>query len=174
MTSEDQIILSPILLPKPTKRLPLLIQDPSRRLQEPVMNVPAAQHLLTQLVVEKDLVVALLGQVQSPDREHDLAVVVVEVDDVRRRPSLGLLVGHSFDDPVRVQVELSDRRGDFGVSEIGLVDGEDDAADSWDGLELFGCCCCPRGAVVGPHVCAAFPCPPAESHAEYAFQSTSY
>ena len=138
------------------------------------MNVPTAEHLLTQFVIEKDLVIALLGQVQAADREYDLTVVVVDVDDVRRRSSLGLLVGHSFDDPIRVQVELSDRRRDFGVSEIGLVDGEDHAADSWDGLELFGCCCCPRGAVVGSHVCAAFPCPPAEPHAEDAFESTSY
>ena len=53
-------------------------------------------------------------------------MVVIDVDDVRRRSALGLLVRDSLDELVQVGSAAIDGK-EFGVSEIGLVDNEDDA-----------------------------------------------
>ena len=71
---------------------------------------------------------------------------------------MGLLVRDSFDEPVRVG-SVATRGKELGVSEIGLVDSEDDAADSGNGLELVGCGVGPRGAIVGAHIRATLPGP---------------
>ena len=75
---------------------------------------------------QKELAIALLHEVESPNSEDDLVVVVIDVDDVQQRSALGLLVRDSLDEPIQVGSSATDGK-ELGVSEIGLVDSEDDA-----------------------------------------------
>lgn len=153
-------ILRTVLQPQPLQRLRFPVQQPNRRFQQPVMNVASIEHLLPELVIHEELVVTLLRQVEAAHGQHDLAVVVVGVDEVGRRVALGVLVGGAFDDPVGVEVVAGG--GGLGVGwvvEVGFVDGEDEAAEAGDGFELVGGGGGPGGAVVGAYVGATFPEP---------------
>lgn len=81
-----------------------------------------------------------------------------------------VLVGHALDDAVRVQA-VAGGGGGFLVlrgAEIGLVVGEDEAADARHPVELVGGGGGPSGAVVAAHVGAALPQPPRAAQNENA------
>lgn len=124
------------------------------------MNVSTIKHLLPQSVIEENFIVTFFGEVEASHGEHDLFVVVVEVDYVGRRVAERVLVGHALDDAVGVEAVV-------GGTEIGLVVGEDEAADAWDRVELVGGGGGPRGAVVAAHVGAALPQPPRAAQHEH-------
>ena len=73
------------------------------------------------------LIILSFHQVESSNGEDDLTVVMIEVDDVRQRLALGLLVRDSLDEPVQVGSVATGGK-ELGVSKIRLVDSEDDEA----------------------------------------------
>lgn len=77
-----------------------------------------------------------MDKIESAYGESDLAVVAVGVDEVRRASAVGLVVGDAFDEPARVH-PVPAGRGEARAGKIGLVDGEDDAADAGDGFKVF-------------------------------------
>jgi len=168
VTREHHLILGTVLHPQLLQRLRLPIQQPHRRLQQPTVHVPAVEHLLPQPVIKEDFVVTLIGQVEATHRQHNLLVLVVEVDEVGRRTAERVLMGHALYDPVRVQAVAGGRLVVLGVSEIGVVVGEDEAADSRHRVKLVGGGGRPRGAVVASNVGAALPEPPCAAQHEYA------
>ena len=96
-----------------------------------MVYVPAVKHLLPQPIIQESLVIALFGQVEASNCQHDLAV-------------LGLLVGDALDDPVWVE-PIPAQGLLLQVLEVRFIDGEDYATDTWDKVELIGRCCWPRG-----------------------------
>lgn len=119
-----------------------------------------------------DLVVGVAGEVEAADGEDDLLVAVVDVDDVGRAGVADVLVGGALDDAGEVDagVPAAGRRELGGVGEVVLVDGEDDAADSRDGLELPRRRRRPRLAVVGADVGEPLPRPPRAPQAHHPLQ----
>ena len=99
---------------------------------------------------------------------------MVGVDEVRRRAAERVVVGGAFDDPVGVEAVAAGGLVVGWGAEIGLVDGEDEAAQTGDGLELVGGGGGPRGAVVGADVGAALPQPPRATQHEHALHPTSH
>lgn len=136
MPGENHIVVAARLYPEPAEGVGLLAENPDRRIQEAVVDVAAVKHLLSQVIVQKKLVVTLFGKIKAADGEHDLAVVVVAINEVRGRVTKGLLVGEALDNPVRVE-SVAAGGGELGVAEIRLVDGEDEAADAGHALELL-------------------------------------
>lgn len=170
VTGENHPVVGAVLEPQALECFGLLVEEPNCGLEKAVVDVTAVEHLHTEAVVEEELVVALLDEVEAADGEDDLAVVVVGVDEVGRGAAMGLLVGDAFDDPVGVEAVAS-VWGELRVAEIGLVDGEDEAADVGDGGELVVGGAGPGGAVVGADVGAALPRPthaPEDHHALHA------
>ncbi|KAL0925804.1 hypothetical protein M5K25_004174 [Dendrobium thyrsiflorum] len=110
MPSEHELILRPQLTNQLPKRTRFALQNKRRRLKQ-TMN----------------LVIALADEVETTDSENDLSVIVIGVDEVGRASALGLVVVDALDEPARVQV-IAARRGEAGVGDIVLVDGEDDSA----------------------------------------------
>lgn len=111
------------------------------------MSKAAVEHLHSQTVVEEDLVVALLDEIETSDGEHNLTMVVVGVDEVRRGAALSLLVGNALDNPLWFDA-VAAVRGVPRVVEVGLVDGEDEAADARNGLELLRSGQSPAAAII--------------------------
>ena len=111
------------------------------------MSKAAVEHLHAQTVVEKELVIALLDEIETTDGEDDLMVVVVGVDEVGRGAAMGLLVGDALHNPLWFHA-LAPRRGVLWVVEVRLVDGEDDAADTGNRLELLRSGRRPAAAVI--------------------------
>ena len=64
------------------------------------MSKAAVKHLHVQMVVEKELVIALLDEIETTDGENDLMVVVVGVDEVGRGAAMVLLVGDTLHNPL--------------------------------------------------------------------------
>lgn len=159
MPSKNHLVLPPILLPQSLQRLRLLVQHPHRRFQQPIVHVPAVEHLHPQPVIEQHSVVVLIHQIHTADGEDDLAVVVVGVDQVGRSVAEGLLVVGALHHPFRVD-PVAGGGGEPGAAGVRVVDGQDGAADAGDGVELVGGGDGPRGAVVGADVGAALPRPP--------------
>lgn len=85
-------------------------------------------------------------------------MVVVEVDKVGRRATLGLRVGQALDYPVRVELVAAVR------------DGKDDPADAQHWLELVRCGRRPCGAVVGADVGAPPPTAQKKSQIHHVFE----
>ena len=100
------------------------------------MNIAPVEHLHTQAVVKEELVVALLDEIETPDGQHDLMVVVVGVDEVGRGVALGLLVGDTLHNPLWFH-PVPPWWGVLWVVEVGFVDSQDEAADARNGLELL-------------------------------------
>lgn len=158
MTRKNHIIIRSILNPEALQRLGLLIQQPNGRFQKAVMNKPTIEHLHPQSIIQQQLVITLLHQIKTANGENNLAMVVVDVDYVGRSPTQCLLVSDALDEPLGVGA-VAPRGEELGVLKIGFVDGEDQAADSRDGLEIVDSGGGPWDAVVGADVSAALPCP---------------
>ena len=137
-----------------------------------MVNIPAIKHLLPKAVIQKELVVALFGEVEAADGEHDLAVLVVGVYEIRRHAALGFRVADTLDDAIGVDAVAAGGLIVGRTAEIGLVDGKDEAAEAGDGLELVGSGGGPRGAVVRADVCAALPQPACAAEHEDALHPT--
>lgn len=159
VTREHHAVVGAVVEPQAAQRVGLLVEEPNGGLEEAVVDEATIEHLHPQAVVQQQLVVALLHQVQPPDGQHDLAVLVVRVDDVGGRPALGLLVGDALHDPVRVEPVPAPRGRELRVPQIGLVHRQDEPADARRRFELLGGGRGPGGAVVGAHVGAALPRP---------------
>lgn len=136
-------------------------------------DIPAVKHLHPEAVIEEDLVVGFLGEVEASDGEDDLAMRVVEVDEVRRHAAKGMVVGGALDDRVGIEAVATGGRV-LGAAEVLLVDREYEAADAGDGLELSGSGEGPRVAVVGAHVGAPLPRPPATPRHHHALHPTQH
>lgn len=143
---KHHIVMSTVVKPEALQSLAFLVKQPNGGLQEAVVDVAAVEHLHSELVVEQQLVVALLDQIEPADGEDDVAVLVVQVDEVGRGSAEGLLVAHALHHAL-------------GGAEIGLVDGQDQAAEAGDGVELVGGGQGPAVGVVRAHVGAAPPEP---------------
>lgn len=122
------------------------------------MDEPPVEHLHSQPIVEEDFVIGLAGEVETADGESDLLVVVIGVYEVGRRAAFGEGVGDTLDDVGGVET-VAARRGEARVGQVLLVDGEDEAADAGDGLELGGVGGGPGLGVVGADVGEALPGP---------------
>ena len=68
-----------------------------------MVYIPVVKHLLPQPIIQESLVIALFGQVEASNCQHDLVVLLIVVDQVRLHMALGLLVGDALDDPVWVE-----------------------------------------------------------------------
>ena len=111
------------------------------------MSKVVVEHLHAQMVIEKELVIALLDEIETTDGEDDLMVVVVGVDEVGRSAGMGLLIGDTLHNPLWFHV-VAPRRGVLWVVEVRLVDGEDDATDMGNRLELLRSGRRPAAAVI--------------------------
>ena len=111
------------------------------------MSKATVEHLHAQMVVEKELVIALLDEIETTNGEDDLMVVVVGVDEVGRGAAMELLVGDTLHNPLWFHA-VAPRRGVLLVIEVRLVDGEDDAADRGNRLELLRSGRRPAAAVI--------------------------
>ena len=109
-----------------------------------MVYVPVVKHLLPQPIIQESLVIALFGQVEASNCQHDLVVLLIVVDQVRLHMALGLLVGDALDDPVWVE-PIPAQGLLLRVLEVRFIGGEDYATDTWDKVELIGRCCWPRG-----------------------------
>lgn len=137
------------------------------------MHVTAVEHLLPQPIVEQQLVIALAEEIEAADGHDDLAIFVIGVDQVGRGVAERVVVGNALDDPIGVEA-VAAGGGVLGGEQIGLVDGEDEAAEAGDGGELVGGGGGPALAVVGADVGAALPCPAEAAQNDDAFDAASY
>lgn len=168
MPSEGQSITG-VLFNKLPQELTLGIQNPRSCLQQPVVNVPTIMLLLPEPVVQQELVIALLGQVEASESQHNVTVVVVEVDEVGRASALVVQVILAADDGSGVHA-VAAGGGEERVLEVVLVDGEYHAAEARDGLEVDGGCEAPCLAVVAGCDEAPLPHPPGAGDAVDAFE----
>lgn len=122
MANEHHGVVGAVLDPEPSEGLRLLVEEPDGGFEEAVVDVAAIEHLHAQAVIKKELVVALLGKVEAADGEDDLAVIVIEVNDVGRGVTLSLLVGDALDKPIGIET-VAAGGGELGAAEIRLVDG---------------------------------------------------
>ena len=129
------------------------VEHPAGGPEEAVVNVAAVEAALAEAVVEEERVVGLLDEVEPPEREDDVGVRVVEVEEVGGDAAAGVGVGAAAEDAGGVEEE---RRGG---GEVGLVVGHDEAAHARDGLEVGGGGEAPGGAVGLAGVEAALPRP---------------
>ena len=137
------------------------VEHPAGGPEESVVDVAAVEAALAEAVVEEERVVGLLDEVEPPEREDDVSVRVVEVEEVGGDAAAGVGVGAAAEDaggvdavPARGREE--ERRGG---GEVGLVVGHDEAAHARDGLEVGGGGEAPGGAVGLAGVEAALPRP---------------
>jgi len=75
------------------------------------VNVAAVEAALAEAVVEEERVVGLLDEVEPPEREDDVGVRVVEVEEVGGDAAAGVGVGAAAEDAGGVEEE---RRGGGG------------------------------------------------------------
>lgn len=139
------------------------VEHPGGGPEEAVVDVAAVEAALAEAVVEEERVVGLLGEVEPAEREDDVGVRVVEVEEVGRDAAAGVGVGPAAEDAGQVDAVAAgpgrreeERRGG---GEVGLVVGHDEAAHARHGLKVGGGGEAPGGAVDLAAVEAALPCP---------------
>lgn len=152
-----------VLLEEFPEEVALGVEHPSGGPEEAVVDVPSVEAALAEAVIEEERVVGLLDEVEAPEREDDVGVVVVEVEEVRGDASAGVGVGPAAEDAGWVDAvpagwREEERRGGGG-KEVGLVVGHDEAAHAGHGLEVGGGGEAPSGAVGLAGVEAALPGP---------------
>lgn len=173
MPSKYHFIIGPTVNPQLLQSLRFLFEQPKSRFQQTVMDVATIELLHTQAIVQKHLVIALHGEIESPNGQHNLAVFVISVNEIRRRVAPRLLVGDALDDPIGVESEPTGRFI-MWTAKIRLVDGEDQSAGARDGFELIDGGRRPGGAVVGANIGAALPHPATKAKYEDALDPASY
>ncbi|XP_028118505.1 protein FAR1-RELATED SEQUENCE 1-like [Camellia sinensis] len=90
-----------------------------------VVDVASIEHLQTQAIVKKELVVALSNQTKAMDSKNNLTLVVVSIDEVRLRVSMNLLIGDVLDNLLEVEAIATEGR-EMKVAEVILVDDDDE------------------------------------------------
>lgn len=166
MTREGERVVG-VRLEEFPEEVALSIEHPAGGPEEAVVDVAAVEAALAETVVEKERVVGLLDEVEPAEREDDVGVGVIEVEEVGRDAAACVGVGPAAEDAGGVDAVAAGRREEErgGGGEIGFVVGHDEAAHARHGLEVVGGGEAPGGAVDLAAVEAALPCPARASEA---------
>ena len=80
------------------EQVALPVEHPAGGTEEAVVDIAAVEAALAEAVVEEQRVVGLAAEVEAAQREHEVGVRVVEVDEVGRDPAPRVGIGAAAHD----------------------------------------------------------------------------